>query len=496
MSRHKQWALCLGLSVLFLLPVVVAEARPAKLAPPSPQVRAAQLVGQGVMALATRDFAGAYRALAEAYRLQPSHDTLYQLGIVAWSEGQSLMAQDILRRYLADPASADSGEKRSEAQRIVSQLPRSSAEAWLSTLQTGLVFVDDRLLGQLPLSLPLLLSPGEHRLRVESAGPPAQSLSLSLTVSAGQIVAVREAAPELKSVPLPKLILQRTPVGASATAARPEAERARLAARLAQLGIGLSTVVSDEPPASCDLSCLSGLAREQSAEFAVKWLTADPASPARLAIVDPEVEAIAVQERLASLDGAGAGPDEPWLAALPALLQRARDRGRGVLQLDTTPAGCQVQQGERSLGTTPLRRSLFVGPAELEVSCPGLPKETLRVEIKAAAPTVHSLSPRPPAPPLLPALPPRRMPRPVWRLALGASTLAVGLGLVGLGGSALSISGRCIEPIAPPVQACPRFYETAAAGGALLGLGAALSLSGTLLLAWPGRLSRTEVAAR
>ena len=69
---------------------------------------------------------GAYRALAEAYRLQPSLDTLYQLGIVAWTEGQSLMAQDILRRYLAEPGSPEGAEKRAEAQRIVSQLGRGA----------------------------------------------------------------------------------------------------------------------------------------------------------------------------------------------------------------------------------------------------------------------------------------------------------------------------------------------------------------------------------
>ena len=85
----------------------------------TPQARANQLLGQGVLALATRDFAAAYRALSEAYRLVPVPDTLFQLGVVAWGEGRSVPAQDMLRRYLADPGAATSGDKRAEAERIV-----------------------------------------------------------------------------------------------------------------------------------------------------------------------------------------------------------------------------------------------------------------------------------------------------------------------------------------------------------------------------------------
>ena len=491
--RPPQSAIALLFGLVFAGSLCTAYSRPAKPTPPTPQVRAGQLVSQGVMALATRDLAGAYRALAEAYRLQPSLDTLYQLGIVAWTEGQSLMAQDILRRYLAEPGSPEGAEKRAEAQRIVSQLGRGGAEVWLSAAEGGFVFLDDRLMGQLPFSLPLLLPPGAHRLRIEPTAGPPQSIELATT--AGQIVAVRAAGERLERVPLTKVILQRLALSSPAATAAPaaaEGDRRRIAARLAGLDLGLSTLNSEEPAASCGQSCLVALGQEQAADYVLRLQAEKDSDPAQLLIIDVVVGAVAVTERIASAAGT---PDESWLAALPAGLQRARARGHGTLQLDTTPAGCAVRLADQPLGVTPLRRSLFVGPAELQIQCPGLPDEHRRVEIQADSPTVLALNLTPPPPPPLPP-PLRRAPRPVWRLALGATALAAGLGLGGLGVSALSVAGGCIESIAPPVAACPRFYETTAAGGALLGVGAALSVSGALLLAWPGRLGRSEIAQR
>lgn len=492
MSRPNRSALCLGLLALLCLPVATALARPAKVVPPSPQVRAAQLVGQGVMALATRDFVGAYRALAEAYRLQPSHDTLYQLGIIAWSEGQPLMAQDILRRYLADPGSEGATEKRAEAQRIVSQPARGTAEAWLSGSERSLVFVDDRLVGQLPLSLPLLLAPAAHRLRLEAEG--RAPLLIEVTPGAGQILALRESGDRLLSQVLTKVLLRRTSAQTTSPAGTVERDRQRIATRLAAMELGLSTLPGDEPATSCDQSCVLSLAKEQAAELVISVSEGGSTGASSLTILDVVVGESAAQDALSSSDGARG--DERWLAALPALLGRARARGRGVLQIDSTPAGCEVAQGDRVLGTTPLVRTLFVGPTKLDIHCAGMQSEHRQVEILASAPTVLALSLHPPPPPPVAPAPLLRQPRPVWRLALGAGAIAVGLGLGGLGVSALAVSGRCIEAIEPPVQACPRFYETTATGGALLGVGAALTVSGTLLLAWPGRRARSEVAQR
>lgn len=444
------------------------------------------------MALAMRDLAGAYRALAEAYRLQPSSDILYQLGIVAWSEGQSLMAQDILRRYLVEPAGPEGAEKRAEALRIVNQPARGAAEVWLTGGERSLVLVDDRLVGQLPLSLPLLLQPGAHRLRVEAEG--RAPLAIEVTPLPGQIVAVRQSGDRLLSSVLTKVLLRRSLPSSGGAPSPADSERRRLANRLAASDIGLLTQTAEEPAASCDQACLLGLAKEQGAELVVTVSSTDANAPISLAIIDVAVEAAAVEETLAHPDG-GSG-DELWLAALPGLLGRVRARGHGVLQIDTTPPGCEVKLGDRVLGSTPLRRTLFVGPAALDIRCPGLVSEHRRVDIQAEPPTVLSLSLQAPPPPPLAPPPPLRKPRPVWRLALGASAVAVGLGLSGLGVSALSVAGRCIEAVEPPVQACPRFYETTGAGGALLGVGAALTISGTLLLAWPGRRQRAEVAQR
>lgn len=453
----------------------------------SPSVRAAQLVSEGVLALASRDFVAARRALSDAYRLQPSADTLFQLGIVAWSEGQSLVAQDLLRRYLADASASASAEKRSEAQRIVDSIGPERSEVWVQGSVADWVYVDDRLRGQLPLSLPLLLSPGAHRLTLESATGDRRTVDLALANDQSTVVRSRPSG--LESAPLARVFLH---VASAPDGGRSDALQRRIAGLLIAHDLAEKTVSSGpSAPRSCDVACCLQHGKEQAAEWAIAVQPAQVVdgkeTPGQITIVDVAVKDPVAQAAFSA--AASAAPDDTELASVLAkLVQAARDRGRGELRVTSVPVGAEVRSGTQLLGQTPLRIQRFSGPLELHITRPGFVSEHRPVvvqrgqisEVNAtlqAVPSVTSDAPVAPA----------RAPRPAWRVGLGIGAIAVGVGLVALGASALTVSGRCIDAVEPPVAACPRFFDTTAIGGVLIGSGAAFGVAGGLLLAWPGK---------
>jgi len=154
-----------------------------------------------------------------------------------------------------------------------------------------------------------------------------------------------------------------------------------------------------------------------------------------------------------------------------------------------------VQVGDRKHGTTPLTIPRFAGPVDFELRRPGYQPFKGHQEVTNGQASELSVSlVAEETAPLIIKLPPERNPRPKWRIAVGISSLGIGLGLIGLGGSALAVSGQCIEPAAPPLLVCSRLYDTTPAGAALLGTGAALTVTGTLLLVWPGPRNRERPA--
>lgn len=103
--------------------------------------------------------------------------------------------------------------------------------------------------------------------------------------------------------------------------------------------------------------------------------------------------------------------------------------------------------------------------------------ETIRYE-PAAKPPEHEPEPppRPPPPP-----PKRLLPR--WAEIVG---LVAGVGLIATGGALLSADGKCIangglDP-RDDAQQCPQLWESTPGGAATLALGAALALTGGVML--------------
>ena len=495
-------ALC-GLCLLAGAPLGHAR-RPA--APPSvqPPAQAGRLVQQGVMALAMRDFATAYRALAAAYRLQPSADTLYQLGITALSSGDRVAAQDLMRRFLADQASSEDAAARAEADKIVDQPRPASGEVLVVGERGSLVFVDDRVVGILPLPLPLLLVSGEHKVTLEVSGRrlegpvrvlPGRTSELRFNLSSDAVVA--RVVPAVVWVPSWK--------GVPGEAQKLLGKTVEQSVAKQKLSVVSKGVALAQAPRVSDcleqLQCLEQLATMNEAGYTLTTTVEATGDPVRgdwtlkLALIDtPTGDYAAVADKRCdrcTTDQASAALGE----ATTALLQAGAARPKGTLEVLTDPPGADVLLTDRRLGQTPYVRTAFVGAYDVTLKLSGyaLVRQHLEVEDgkKASARltlTAEGSAPvpppppvavvKPPPPPVLPPPPPpapERGPRPIWRIATGASLIGVGALLGAYGISGLAVDGNVVDVAGSPM----RLYSQAPGGASPNGRSTPLTTDST-----------------
>lgn len=457
--------------------------------------RSAQLVAQGVMALVSRDFAKAYASLSEAYVIDHRPDTLYQLGIVAYTEGQTVLSQDLLRRYLASAApDGPSAQQRAEAERIVSQGHGQSGEILIQGESETLVQIDGRLVGILPLPLPILVATGSHTVLLQKGD---SSHSVSVEVGSHRAYQIKPDSatnpPGLPTVSrLPTALLQVDQELYVRGVGTPKDTHAALVSQLEGSGLFvLSAPAHGQEDCKGDARCIVKLADQSYADylFTISGIVSDAAlsGTVQVTLLDVVIGEPAAQRSLSCSPCTEAAVTESLAPQLSALVKEAVMRGRGTLQLQTEPAGAMVRLGNRKLGITPLTVPLFAGDVALGLSRPGFQSQTVRKEVLAGQ--LAQVSVRLTAEestPIIVRLHPERGPRPKWRAAVGIAGIGVGLGLLGLGASAISVSGQCVEPAEPPMAVCARLYQTTTAGAALVGIGSALTVSGALLLAWPG----------
>ena len=75
-----------------------------------------------------------------------------------------------MRRFLADPASSEDAAAKAEADKFVDQPRPASGDVLVVGERGALVSVDDRVVGMLPLPLPLLLGSGDHKVTLDVNG--------------------------------------------------------------------------------------------------------------------------------------------------------------------------------------------------------------------------------------------------------------------------------------------------------------------------------------
>ncbi len=481
--------------------------------------RATQLREQGAAALSRKDWSAASEALTESYRLSPEGKTLYLLGQLAWSTGKTVAAQDLMRRFLADPASAEDLAAKAEADKIADQPRPASGDVLVVGERGSLVSVDDRVVGMLPLPLPLLLGSGDHKLTLEVNGRrlegpvrvlPGRTSELRFNLSSDAVVARVVPAvvwvPEWKGVP-----------GEAQKLLTKAVEQSVAKQKLSVVSKGMALV---QAPRSADcldqLQCLEQLATVNEAGYAMTTsveatgdlLRGDWAM--KLALIDaPTGDYAATAEKRCercTADQASAMLEE----AATALLQKGAARPRGTMEVLSDPPGADVLLIDRRLGQTPYVRTAFAGSYDVTLKLSGYSqvrqhievedgkkataRATLVSESKPAAPPPPPVAEAKPAPPVqAPAPSPQetRGRRPVWRIAVGASLLGVGALLGAYGISGLSLDGQC----APSPDGCNRRYDTVGPSAAFLSIGIAAAAGGVVLLAIPGPKSAARASA-
>jgi hypothetical protein len=505
--------------------------------------QAERLRSDGTAALQAAKYSEAARLLSQAYATSPSPQGLFLLGRLALSEGRSLDAHDLLRRFLADPDLDHEGEAATpaaapapapaptpgsatggspgpaaappapaltglaadikEAERVVA-LPRPPAGTLNILGERGtLIYVDGRLVGTLPLSLPLLLSPSEHRVLLERG---QKRIEDQVQIAAGRLGELRG---DVSSRALLFSILPGVLFVSDFRNVPPElrarlqqsVEKALLARRLSPLSteIALSALPSGGRKLSdClgEVSCQVELASRVEAEaiLVVRSVGEGERLQLRVALLDGAVaEEAAAEEQVCqrcNLEQAGSS----LLALVGRVYEAGRGRARAELSVTCEPSSAELLIDSKVVTGCRYKKTVFAGEHRIIARQSGLPSEERLVTLRAGESRALSLQlslPEPPPAPLAPEapsgpLPPQQLRRPAWRLAVGSVALVGGLVMAGFGVTMLGIDGSCVRDPAVTGGACERKYTTLAPGAGLFGGGLNLAMAGIVFLGIPG----------
>lgn len=471
--------------------------------------RAQQALTAGQSALLRGELPRAVEKAVESLRQLPA-ESLFLLGQVALKEGRPLAAQDLFRRYLADP-NLELDEKSPDqglARRITATRPEGAGQLKILGDPGTLISVDGRTVGALPLPLPLLLQAGSHkvelvrgksRLEDEVRIPLGRLAELRIDVNRGAL---------LSSI-LPGVILVDEYRGLDAAAEQrlsQALERAVDAERLSLLMRDFAVQSAPEPapgPCADETRCLIDLATPSQSDYVLRLRVEKQPTDWQLdlQLVDVEVGAVAATDAQ-HCPGCSVEQAAQRLGGLfSPLYKRATARTHGRLELTSEPSGAALYIDGQKLGQTPLERPLFAGRVTVTLKKPGYLDAMKEVEISDGDKTHVSLSldpvpPPEPPPAVIPPTPREPTPRrPLWRLITGSVLVAGGLVNLGIGSAALAVDGKCADPFslstAGDDAGCSAQYSgTSVLGAALIPVGGALLIGGTLLIALPPRKKR------
>ncbi len=387
-AQRRDWA-CVWAWLLWscvLLSSSLALAKPdsrstSQVADSVAVARVAQLIKAAQLAISQNALSLSYQLLEEAYRLRADLDTLYLLGQLAYVERRSVEAADLLRRYQAEHEGPIPDHYSSVTRILAEPLP-PSGEVLILGEKGSLVLVDERVVGNLPLSAPLLLSAGKHQVVLELAARRKQQ---DLDIHAGSSWLLRSTIESddiaLSSAPL--IVWLPHYRGLDGEAVR----QVELAVEQSAHDAGYivkrqETALLTAPQlASClnSLLCQEELGKRSQADYVLllhsehSGLGTQSDWRLHLSLIDVAVgdRAVSANPLCASCTVTKAATTVGASVAL--LLEQASQRPRGTLQIGSVPSRAEVFIGERKLGITPLNRPAWAGRVPIEVRAPGLP---------------------------------------------------------------------------------------------------------------------------
>ena len=471
--------------------------------------QAARLLGEARAALQGGDPTTAYRLAAQSYRIGQVPDALFVLGQVALAGKNLLSAQDLLRRYLADPnleVPVDAPDYVA-AQRIVERPRPPAAQLTVSGDRGALVSVDDRVVGVLPLVRPLLIAPGEHKVVLERRGVHLEDI---VRVAAGRLAELRVnlATKALVLTVLPGVLLRQTLPGlpgAEQLGFEQALEAGLTARRLSALSERDSAECAEPAPGSCSdpLRCEIEQAKRCESDYVLRTrLETAPGPPRQLQLtvdlIDVSVGAIASRETLRCQSCVAIALREQLPGALSRLLERGVGRGRGAVDVASQPLAAMVLIDGQPVGITPFRGTLFAGGHQVQVRKEGFADYSQPIDVRdgETAPVLASLLPtQAPIESKPTTVVIKQAGRPLWRLLAGGVAIGAGAVLLGFGASALSVNRKCVGSTSTPIANCQTVYNTDEVAGGLFGLSAGLMIGGAVAIAIPANRPKEAASA-
>lgn len=520
-ASSARWARSGLWTVLLLLctgPVPVAAKQPSEVArSQAGRLAAVDLKTRIEAAIGRSDLGEAHRLLDDSYREAPQPEKLYLLAVLAQAEGRRIESVDLFRRFLAEPNTETAGAHAVAKRAVAEPLP-IHGEVIVQGDRGAVVTVDERPVGVLPLAVPLLLSPGPHKLATSLGNKrqeehykvlASRTAELRFNLSSDVVVAMLHPAALFLQLSSEKSIGSGA-VGTLGDDEKQVIERAVTQAtsryNLGLQGQAAALLVAPQL-AGCltEQRCQLSLAKENQAtmllilraEVTSMWptgrdlvlrLTAIDSSVAEQAAMGERTCAACLPSKVGELMG----------ELVSQVLGDALGRPRGTLEVHSDPDGAEVLLNDKLLGRTPLKRPMWVGtfpliirkegfvPLHRQVAIAAGQKQTVEVSLPTGlvTPAVQRVR-------LIEGEPSDRGTsgqRPRWRIIAGASSTVIGAVVIGFGISALAINSRCVTGLADPGAQCMRIYDTTAPGAALTAVGGAALLSGTVLLVWPPSL--------
>lgn len=455
------------------------------------------LIERGVAALHAKELPTAQSLFEAAYLQEQRPLLLFHLGQVAQSDGRPIDAEDYFRRFIFDPNVVSSSPEYALAQAALNTLPTSKGELTVQGSPLGVVRIDNRLVGVLPLSHPVTLVPGAHNLTL-TKGKRTTQATVSILEDRPTSAQFGTASDYVLVSHPPVVVVevrQEVPDTDSASKLRDQMENA---VRRAGLAIRPLSVILAKQPQFADYLATLETPREQTllgkADFVLLLQQRRsvagpiPTCSLRVAMYAPEVLLPATEVQVDM--PCTARPEASRIAPLlDQVIGNALSRPRGTLQIIPQPLRAEVRVHDILLRSGTKSIELWHGTYDVAVQLAGHQAAKLSVVVDSSEPKIVPVNLVPLVPVVRstvptpqPVQPPRR---PLWRMVTGGVLLAGSAVMLGVGGYATVIDGRCVaEPMAP-VSECPHLVDSKSVGIGMLSAGAGLLIGGGLLMTLP-----------